>query len=130
MQPVAEPVPVFIPQLVRCPCLCRRLSLQSNDVQEISPGVSAVFVCSLLVKPKPPIVSVPLKHLSVGQSACIHSVTGHPDHVHRLEELGLRTGTKIEMFRPGNPCILRLACGKVCLRTDDRLHVLVKPAVG
>jgi Fe2+ transport system protein FeoA len=90
----------------------------------------AVSSQSLPVKPKSPIVSVPLKHLSAGQSGCIYSVTGHPDHVHRLEELGLRCGTKIEMFRPGNPCILRLACGKVCLRTDDRLHVLVKPAAG
>jgi ferrous iron transport protein A len=84
---------------------------------------------SIPVKPKSPVVSVPLKHLPAGQSACIRSVTGHPDHVHRLEELGLRSGTKIEMFRQGNPCIVRLACSKVCLRTDDLLHVLVEPAV-
>jgi ferrous iron transport protein A len=70
---------------------------------------------------------VPLKSLSVGQAACIRRVLGHPDHVHRLEELGLRGGTKIEMFRPGNPCIVRLARSKVCLRTDDLLHVLVEP---
>lgn len=82
------------------------------------------------MKPKSPVLSVPLKDLSAGQCARVHCVTGHPDHVHRLEELGLRGGAKIEMFRPGNPCIVRLACSKVCLRTDDRLHVLVEPAVG
>ena len=53
--------------------------------------------------------------------------SGHPDHVHRLEEFGLRGGTKIEMFRPGNPCIIRLAGNKVCLRADDLLSVLVEP---
>jgi hypothetical protein len=31
------------------------------------------------------------------------------------------------MFRPGNPCIIRLAGHKVCLRGDDRLHVMVEP---
>ena len=32
------------------------------------------------------------------------------------------------MFRAGNPCIIRLAGHKVCLRADDLLHVLVEPA--
>ncbi len=73
---------------------------------------------------------VPLKDLPAGQSAHIRRVVGHPDHVHRLEELGLRGGTKIEMFRPGNPCIVRVARSKVCLRTDDLLHVLVEPVSG
>ena len=71
---------------------------------------------------------VPLRDLAAGQAAHIRRVVGHPDHVHRLEELGLRGGTKIEMFRPGNPCIVRVARSKVCLRTDDLLHVLVEPA--
>jgi hypothetical protein len=31
------------------------------------------------------------------------------------------------MFRSGNPCILRLAGNKICLRSDDLLHVLVEP---
>jgi ferrous iron transport protein A len=81
------------------------------------------------VKPVSPVVSVPLKDLPAGQAARICQVCGHPDHVHRLEELGLRGGVSIEMFRAGNPCILRLACSKVCLRTDDLLRVFVEPAV-
>lgn len=71
---------------------------------------------------------IPLKHLAVGHSARINRVLGHPDHVHHLAEFGLRGGTKVEMFRRGNPCIIRLAGNKVCLRADDLLNVLVEPA--
>lgn len=72
---------------------------------------------------------IPLKSLPVGHCARIARVLGRPDHVHQLEEFGLRGGTKIEMFRSGNPCIIRLAGNKVCLRADDLLDVLVEPAV-
>ncbi len=71
--------------------------------------------------------TIPLHRLLAGQSARVVDILGHPDHVHRLKEFGLRGGTKIEMFRPGNPCIIRLAGHKVCLRGDDRLHVMVEP---
>ena len=71
--------------------------------------------------------SVPLSTLSAGQSALVSRITGQPDHVHRLEEFGLRGGIRIQMFRPGNPCILRMAAGKVCFRTDELLHIFVVP---
>jgi Fe2+ transport system protein FeoA len=70
---------------------------------------------------------VAVSRLRVGQSAQIRQILGPPDQVHRLEEFGLRQGTEIEMFRPGNPCILRLAGIKVCLRLKDLTHVLVSP---
>jgi ferrous iron transport protein A len=70
---------------------------------------------------------VPLRQLPAGHRAQIARILGHPDHVHRLEEFGLRGGATIEMFRPGNPCIIRLAGNKVCLRSDDILNVLVEP---
>jgi ferrous iron transport protein A len=85
---------------------------------------------ALLVKNQTHRQAIPLKHLPVGHRARIARVTGHPDHVHRLAEFGLRGGTTIEMFRPGNPCIIRLAGHKVCLRANDLLHVLVEPAAG
>jgi ferrous iron transport protein A len=70
---------------------------------------------------------VPLKKLPAGGCATVSRIHGHPDHVHRLEEFGLRDGTKIEMFRQGNPCIIRMAGHKICLRAGDLLHVLVEP---
>jgi ferrous iron transport protein A len=70
---------------------------------------------------------VSIRQLSAGQSAFIHQIQGHPDHIHRLEEIGLRGGSRIEMFRPGNPCIIRMAGNKICLRADDMLDVIVVP---
>ena len=71
--------------------------------------------------------SIPLSSLLAGQSGCICRVTGQPDDVHRLEEFGLRSGTRLQMFRPGNPCILRMAGNKVCFRAADLLRILVEP---
>jgi Fe2+ transport system protein FeoA len=80
---------------------------------------------------------IPLRKMSAGHKAEILSVEGVADHVHRLGELGLRSGALIEIFRSGNPCIIRpcnlLAEGtnwgnKLCLRTNNDLKILVKPA--
>lgn len=71
--------------------------------------------------------SIPLTRLAIGQVATIHSIAGHPDHVHRLEEFGLRGGTRIEMFRSGSPCIVRAGGNKICLRPDWRLLIEVLP---
>ena len=70
---------------------------------------------------------VPLQKLVTGQSAEVLQIEGRADHVHRLREFGLRQGCRIQMFRPGNPCILRTGGNKICLRTDRFLNVLVKP---
>ncbi|MHC4406579.1 MAG: FeoA family protein [Planctomycetota bacterium] len=69
---------------------------------------------------------IPLGRLRTGQSAEVSRIVGPVDHVHRLEEFGLCRGAQIQMFRPGNPCIVRMAGNKFCLRADDVLHVLVK----
>ena len=71
--------------------------------------------------------AVPLGELISGQTAQVRRITGEPDRVHRLEEFGLRGGIRIEMFRSGNPCIIRMAGNKVCLRADNMLRVLVEP---
>ena len=70
---------------------------------------------------------IPLDTMRAGETACIGSVVGRPEHVHRLHEFGLHQGTLVEMFRPGNPCIIRMAGSKVCLRANDGLRVLVRP---
>ena len=70
---------------------------------------------------------VPLASLRSGQSARVSSIRGRREHVHRLHEFGLRQGTEIEMFRPGSPCIIRMAGNKFCLRADELLNVLVEP---
>jgi Fe2+ transport system protein FeoA len=69
---------------------------------------------------------IPLSLLSPGQCARVDRITGRPDEVHRLEELGLRGGAAIEMLQSGSPCIIRLAGQKLCLRADELLSVLVR----
>jgi len=69
---------------------------------------------------------IPLTRLKTGQSAEVSRIVGPIEHVHRLEEFGLRSGTTIQMFRPGNPCIVRMAGNKVCLRADGLLNIFVK----
>jgi len=76
---------------------------------------------------EPSVRAIPLQCLRTGQSAQVSRLVGQPDQVHQLQEFGLRNGTRLRMFRPGNPCILRLAGQKVCLRLDDLLSVLVHP---
>ena len=72
---------------------------------------------------------VPLNMLARGQSALIESLVGHLDEVHRLEELGLRTGVAIQMLQPGTPCIVRVADQKLCFRDADLFNVIVRPEV-
>lgn len=53
-----------------------------------------------------------------------------PDQVHRLEELGMRSGAEVQMVQPGSACIVRLAGSKLCVRADELLRVLVRPGAG
>jgi Fe2+ transport system protein FeoA len=69
---------------------------------------------------------IPLSLLSPGQAGQVDRVTGQPDEVHRLEELGLRGGASIEMVQTGSPCIIRLSGQKLCFRADELLRVLVR----
>lgn len=69
---------------------------------------------------------MPLRSLSPGNSAEIGQLLGDPQHVHRLEELGLRVGTKIEMVQSGDPCIIRLSGTKLCIRENEALSVFVQ----
>jgi len=70
---------------------------------------------------------VPLHHLAAGRTAEVVHLGGHPDHVRRLEEIGLRHGTTVEMLQKGSPCIVRLAASKVCFRQNEAFDVLVRP---
>lgn len=70
---------------------------------------------------------IPLHLLTRGQFAEIGELVGKTEQIHRLEELGLRAGTVIEMLQPGSPCIVRLAGQKLCFRESDTLGILVRP---
>ena len=72
---------------------------------------------------------LPLNLMNRGDSALIEEVLGDCDQVHRLEELGLRTGVAVEMLEPGVPCIVRIGDQKLCFRSADLFNVIVRPGV-
>lgn len=69
---------------------------------------------------------ISLRCLTAGELGEVGQIVGDPHQVHRLEELGLREGTTVEMVRPGSPCIIRLSGHKLCFRPTAGLNVLVR----
>lgn len=69
---------------------------------------------------------IPLGSLQAGQRALIEQVLGQSDHVHRLEELGIRGGASVEMVQAGSPCIVQLAGNKLCFRGGETMSILVR----
>jgi Fe2+ transport system protein FeoA len=67
--------------------------------------------------------------LRSGESAKVDRVVGKPEHVQRLEELGIRSGEVIEVVQAGSTCILRLGTKRLCFREADLLEVLVTMGV-
>ena len=72
---------------------------------------------------------IPMQLLARGQFAEISELVGKPEHVHRLKELGLNSGTVVEMVQPGSPCIVRLAGHKLCFRQSDLMGIFVRAGV-
>jgi Fe2+ transport system protein FeoA len=69
---------------------------------------------------------LPLHMLPPGSRALIGQLVGRAEEVHRLEELGLRVGTPVEMVQAGSPCIIRLGGSKLCFRDNEAVGVLVR----
>jgi len=69
---------------------------------------------------------IPLHLLSRGEFAEIDQLVGQADEIHRLEELGLRSGVVIEMLQSGSPCIVGLAGSRLCFRQNDAVGILVR----
>jgi ferrous iron transport protein A len=70
---------------------------------------------------------MPIGALCRGEVASVSQVVGSPETVRRLEELGLRCGTRVEIVRGGTPCIVRVAGSTLCFRDDEGVRILVSP---
>lgn len=73
---------------------------------------------------------IPLQLVRAGEHARIEQLVGSADHIHRLEEMGLRRGTSFKVMKSGSPCIVRLAGNKLAIRDSDLFGVLVRPEAG
>jgi ferrous iron transport protein A len=69
----------------------------------------------------------PLECLRPGEWAEVCDVSGEPSWVGRLAELGIRAGTRLQMLRDGSPCLVWVGGGRLSLRGQDVMQVLVRP---
>ncbi|HUQ68639.1 MAG TPA: FeoA family protein [Planctomycetaceae bacterium] len=69
---------------------------------------------------------VPLELLKSGEQGRVCEIDGRSDFVHRLAEMGLRTGAMVRMLRPGSPCILDLDHQRLSFRADQVASVFVE----
>ena len=69
---------------------------------------------------------LPLECLHPGEWAEVRDVSGEPDWIGRLSELGVRTGVRIQMLRGGCPCLIRVGGGRLSLRGEHSAGVLVR----
>jgi Fe2+ transport system protein FeoA len=70
---------------------------------------------------------LPLELLCSGEWADVAEVTGDPALVGRMAELGVRSGSRLQVLQPGSPCLLQVGGCRLSLRTDLATQVLVRP---
>ena len=76
-----------------------------------------------------PSTILPLECLRPGEWAEVFDVSGEPSWVGRLAELGIRVGARLQMLRDGSPCLVLVGDGRLSLRGEAALQVLVCPVV-
>jgi ferrous iron transport protein A len=70
---------------------------------------------------------LPLELIQEGDWAEVEEVSGEPVWVSRMAELGVRTGCRLQVLRPGSPCLLQIGGCRLCLRNLDGTQILVRP---
>jgi len=69
---------------------------------------------------------VPLEFLGPQERARVVEMDGDSSAVHRLQELGLRVGTIVEVVKSGRPSILRIGEHRLSFRPADQMSVMVE----
>jgi Fe2+ transport system protein FeoA len=67
----------------------------------------------------------PLELLSNGQEARIVEIHGDSVQVHRLAEIGIRSGSHVQMIRTGEPCLLAVDGRRLSVRLNRDVDVFV-----
>jgi ferrous iron transport protein A len=70
---------------------------------------------------------LPLELLRPGEWADVAEVTGEPNWVSRLAELGLRTGSRLRLLQAGWPCLLQVGGCRLSFRGEQGTRILVRP---
>jgi Fe2+ transport system protein FeoA len=75
-------------------------------------------------------IDLPLDLLGAGQWADVTEVAGDAAWVGRMAALGIRSGCRLRVLRPGCPCLVEVGAARYCLRGGDCCQILVRPAGG
>ena len=70
---------------------------------------------------------LPLDMLAAGEWADVSEVSGAPEWVGRLADLGIRQGCRLQVLQPGSPCLLQVDQCKLCLRGSEMSQIFVRP---
>ncbi len=70
---------------------------------------------------------LPLELLHPGEWGDVAEVTGEPALVGRMAELGVRSGSRLQVLQTGSPCLLQIGGSRLSLRTDLAAQILVRP---
>jgi Fe2+ transport system protein FeoA len=70
---------------------------------------------------------LPLELLDRGETAEVADIAGEPGWRCRMEELGLRVGSRVRVVQPGSPCLLQVNGCRLCLRGACLMQILVRP---
>lgn len=82
------------------------------------------------VTPMPAAHPVPFESLAENQRGRVVDVEGPDGWKHRLEEIGVREGTIVQLIKRGNPCILGIGNHRLSFRPDPGVMLLVEPMSG
>jgi Fe2+ transport system protein FeoA len=70
---------------------------------------------------------IPLELLGTGEWADVAEICGETASVHRLAEMGVRSGCRLCVLQSGSPCLLQVGNMRLCLRTGLPTEILVRP---
>jgi len=67
--------------------------------------------------------SMPLELLNCNEWADVTDVQGEPAWVGRMQELGVREGSRLKVLQKGSPCLLQIGESRLSVRSDLRIFV-------
>ena len=70
---------------------------------------------------------LPLDLVETGAWAEVEEVTGEAPWVSRMAELGVRSGSRLQVLRQGSPCLLHVAGSRLSVRGEMGSQILVRP---
>lgn len=68
---------------------------------------------------------VPLDFLQDGECGEFIEVTGDPDWIQRMAEVGICVGRTVRVLRQGSPCLIEVGGTRVSVRGEYTMQILV-----